>query len=456
MRDPRRTPQEWADAHNLRGVFRTEQDVMRCLQTRQGDHSIFAPSAAKMWLSCPGSLIPNLLQPDTTGPDAAYGTVAHSIMERWQQRNDSLDEEEGNTITVDGHAITVDAEMLEYCRDIMDKIVELQPLRSRFAKVWHEERVLFDHLTPIPDQGGTADRIAYDPVSNKRFGTSRLDVSDYKFGKGVHVDATDNPQLRLYALGALRLLAANPLETSRPSHVTMAIYQPRRGNYQVVEESAADLIAWGRDVVQPAAQAAWTLDAPRTPTPEGCRWCKVAHTCRERAAQHEAWLDGALDLVEGEPETLPSPRQHRDPRDLTTEELGQILLWQPLAEKWFSSIREELTRRARDGDVPSTHKLVQGRSRSAYRLPPEDIRWRLARIGIPASDLMRTEMVSPNQLKAVLKAHGIGGRLASGFIGLLTERTPGPDTLAPVTDRRPAKLSPPVDDMTEEDDDTDL
>jgi hypothetical protein len=53
-----------------------------------------------------------------------------------------------------------------------------------------------------------------------------LHIVDYKHGQGVLVEATDNPQMKLYALGALELFdGIYDIDT-----VSMTIYQPRRDN----------------------------------------------------------------------------------------------------------------------------------------------------------------------------------------------------------------------------------
>ncbi len=51
-----------------------------------------------------------------------------------------------------------------------------------------------------------------------------LNIVDYKHGKGVEVSADHNPQMMLYALGALEIFdALYDIDT-----VTMTIYQPQR------------------------------------------------------------------------------------------------------------------------------------------------------------------------------------------------------------------------------------
>ena len=53
-----------------------------------------------------------------------------------------------------------------------------------------------------------------------------LHIIDFKYGQGVLVEAEENPQMMLYALGALRLFDS----LYDITEVSMSIYQPRREN----------------------------------------------------------------------------------------------------------------------------------------------------------------------------------------------------------------------------------
>jgi hypothetical protein len=114
-----------------------------------------------------------------------------------------------------------------------------------------------------PALGGTADAVLVDG--------DHLHVIDLKTGR-VAVDATDNKQLLTYALGAMRQFKA-------PSHITctMHIFQPRVGHSKWTV-TGQELIDHGARL-KAAAELALTSDAPTSPSPDACRYCKAKTIC---------------------------------------------------------------------------------------------------------------------------------------------------------------------------------
>ncbi len=79
-----------------------------------------------------------------------------------------------------------------------------------------EQRLDFSKY--VPDGFGTGDCVI--------IADGTLHIIDFKYGQGVLVSAEDNPQMKLYALGALDLFdGIYDIEM-----VSMTIYQPRREN----------------------------------------------------------------------------------------------------------------------------------------------------------------------------------------------------------------------------------
>ena len=163
------------------------------IEKRQGAHSIFSPSASKMWLTCPGSLIPNLLADNPTNHAAAEGTVAHGVAEEWLKSGrkprhmigkiETISDKLGNSFDIE-----ITPEMIGYVQEYVDYVNSLD------GEKHIEIRVDLSDFTPIDNQGGTADCINFDG--------DVLRIVDFKYGQGVHVDAFENTQMQTYALGA--------------------------------------------------------------------------------------------------------------------------------------------------------------------------------------------------------------------------------------------------------------
>lgn len=376
-----------------------------------------------MWLGCSGSLIPNLLAPDNAGVDAAYGTVAHEVTETWLKSRERPDHLVGETrrVVAGGtpYLIEIDEEMVEYAHDCVRWV-------SHLPKPWRiETKVDFSDLTPLPRQRGTADFIA--------FGDGTLYIRDWKFGRGVKVFAKGNTQLRLYAYGAW--MAHRPRRDVK--RVNMGIGQPRLEHFETDEISVEDLRDFAAYVAKRAA-AAWRVDAPRSPSPKACQWCKVRATCSALAAQTNALVDASFDDLTDAPDLS----QPRDPKTISTERLAEILRWRKTIENWLSDAYDELARRAAFEDVPGW-KLVQGHGRRAWKNPVVTERV-LRRLGIAEDDILTRDLLTPNKAEHVLKAHGIGGKSQRALLAVLVSRPPGPVTLVEDHDTRPA-LSPPGD-----------
>ena len=145
-----------------------------------------------------------------------------------------------------------------------------------------------------------------------------LHIIDFKYGQGVLVDAEENPQMMLYALGALRLFDS-PYDITE---VNMSIYQPRRENVSTWTISVDDLNAWAENVLKPKAELAHKGEGDYLPG-SWCQFCKAAVKCRARAEEK-------LQLARFE--FAPPPL-------LSDEEIEDILAKLDDLTKWASEIQ---------------------------------------------------------------------------------------------------------------------
>lgn len=126
-------------------------------------------------------------------------------------------------------------------------------------------------------------RLDYSKYVTDGFGTGdcviiadgTLNIVDYKHGKGVEVSALDNPQMKLYALGALELFdSIYDIE-----NITMTIYQPRIANISTCSVPMGELIDWAENVLKPTAELAFNGKGEFR-CGDWCRFCKAIAQCR--------------------------------------------------------------------------------------------------------------------------------------------------------------------------------
>ena len=215
------------------------------------------------------------------------------------------------------------------------EIVEDVKLTGCTPTVLIEQKVDFSRW--VKDGFGTADCIV---IANKT-----LNIVDYKHGKGVEVSATDNSQMKLYALGALEIVDyIYDIED-----VKMTIFQPRKDNVSVFRITKEELLEWANTTLSHKAQLAYEGKGEFN-CGEWCRFCKAKAECRERA-------EANLELAKYEFQT---------PALLTDEEISEILTKVDALTAWASDIKEYALQQAISGKEWNGWKLVEGRSNRKY------------------------------------------------------------------------------------------
>lgn len=173
-----------------------------------------------------------------------------------------------------------------------------------------------------------------------------LHIIDLKYGQGVLVSAHDNPQMRLYALGALATYGV----LYDIEQVSMSIFQPRRENFDTEVVSARELYAWADKVVRPQAELA-AHGQGEFKAGTWCQFCAKRATCRARA---EANLALAKDSFKAA-------------TDLTDAEVSEVLLKATEFKSWISDVETyALAEAVNKGHKWPHMKLVAGRSRRCF------------------------------------------------------------------------------------------
>lgn len=261
-------------------------------------HSLFSASAAYRWLNCTASVEFSKGMPDTSSKDAEEGTLAHELAAALAARAVGLD-----AVMPDRE---YDPDTMKYCQGYADFVAKYASAVPGAVKCF-EHRV--DYSSIVPGGVGTADCLIA--------GSDVLQVIDFKFGIGVKVDAVWNPQMMLYALGALDEFYQ---DGKKPALVTMAIYQPRIGNTPLFTCATEALMARASKFTEAARKALG--NEAEFKTGEWCRFCRAAGKCRALKESFDA-LTANFDK--------PAP-------DLTDEEIAAILSKKSAFNAWIEKV----------------------------------------------------------------------------------------------------------------------
>lgn len=311
---------------------------------KERSHALLSASSAKKWINCPPSARLEDEFPDTTSEAAEEGTLAHSLGELKLRK---LFVEPGmpdKTYKAVLNKIKknelYDPEMDRYTDDYVSYIQKIAYGYTTTPYVAIEKKLDYSHIAP--EGFGTGDCIVLCGAD--------LHVIDLKYGKGVVVSAEHNPQMGLYALGALAAYGLiYPID-----QVYFHIVQPRVHNFSSWQTTADDLQAWGRDVVSPKAALAYKGEGEfcqGTWCDEG--FCKAAGQCRHRMNENMAVIQEGLDPITGKmiSENL-----------ISNEELGQLLPLLQLVAPWIKKVEKAALEKLLADEAIPGWKLVEGRS----------------------------------------------------------------------------------------------
>jgi hypothetical protein len=296
----------------------------------------------------------------------------------------------------------VTQEMIECAEGYADYIQE--QMKSDDAVVLLEQRVDFSPW--VPEGFGTCDCILIQGDT--------LTIIDYKYGQGVPVSAVDNPQMKLYALGAINDFGI----AYDIKKVEMHIYQPRLNNVSDDSLTVEELMKWGEKTVKPLAEKAFNGKGKYNPG-EHCRFCPHAGRCRSLTKFCTDYVE-THSLRVGVPVLAPF-------------EVADVLRMEPIISLWLKRVKEQAFTALMNGEEVPGFKLVEGKLGNRQWTNEQEIIKALTEAGYTADEITETKLLSPAAMdKALGKKKA--AELLEGFI----ERAPGQPTVAPETDKRPA------------------
>lgn len=286
--------------------------------TDEPAHHSLGASAAHRWMNCPGSVreIAKLPKGDDSTEHSREGTLAHE------------------------HAAAL----------LLGQMFELELADHWSVDDYEAIQSYVDYCNAQPGQRHVEVRLAFEPYIPGGFGTAdfvcfhdnTLTIVDLKFGKGEQVYAEQNPQLMLYALGALMEFGfLYDIKTLR-----LVIHQPRRDHVDEWEISVTELRAWADSKLKIAVLDATNPNAPLVPGPKQCRWCNYKAECPALAQKTQSLATQGFDFDDAE----------------ASQTLSQRLEWVDTVRTWASAVEARAMEELIAGKPIEGWKLVDGRS----------------------------------------------------------------------------------------------
>jgi len=370
-----------------------------------GIHARLSASGAKRWMTCTPSVALEEQFPEGSSTYAEEGTFAHSLAEL--------------IINYNLHNMTKAAfnkkfEVLKknqyYCQDMQDYIDEYVRQIWEFVNeakakckdviVLTEQRLDFSAF--VEDGFGTGDIVI--------IGDDELHIIDLKYGKGVGVTAEDNPQIRLYGIGAVEAFSM----IYDFDRVKMTIIQPRLEMTTSETLTVDELITWADTEVRPRAALAMAGEGEFV-VGDHCRFCRARAICRARAEYN-------LELTKME---------FSLPELLQDEEIGEVLRKAEQLANWVTDITEWALQEAINGKKWDGWKLVEGRSNRKY-LDDIKVADKLKDAGYDEAVLYEKKLYGITAMEKL-----VGKKKFTELLNDLIEKPQGKPTLVDESDKRP-------------------
>lgn len=359
------------------------------------DHAVLSASGSHRWLNCLPSARLELEFANNESNAAAEGTAAHALCEHKLKKALHMRSKrpisEYNTDEMEEHS---DA----YVEFIMEQF-ELAKQSCKDPLILIEQHL--DFSCYVPQGFGTGDCIL--------IGDKKIHIIDFKYGMGLLIDAVENPQMKLYALGVLEIYdSLYDIE-----EVSMTIFQPRRENVSTWTISVKELKDWAENELKPKALMAYEGKGEYFPG-EWCTFCRAAVKCRARAEEK-------LKLAELE---------FKLPPLLTDAEIEEVLSKLTDLTKWANEITSYAIDAAiNHGKDWHGFKIVEGRSVRKYK--DEDAVAEAAKAN-GYKDIYRQSLITLTEMQKLM-----GKTKFEEILGGLIHKPPGKPTLVPLSDKRP-------------------
>ena len=371
-------------------------------------HALLSASSSHRWLHCPPSVRLSEGIPDQGSDYAREGTDAHSLCEFKLRKllgmetadpTENLDYYNGEMEECAESYAAYVAELLAKAKDTCTDPVALV-----------EQRVDFSRF--VEGGFGTADCVI--------IADGTMNVIDYKHGKGVEVSAENNPQMKLYALGALEIFDG----IYDINEIQMTIFQPRIGNVSVSIMTKDSLLAWANGELRDKAKLAYEGGGEYA-CGGWCRFCKAKAVCRKRAEENHKMAQ--YDFA---------------PADTLDEtEIAAVLDRADELAAWVTDVKDYALSQALQGVHYPGYKVVEGRSARKY-VNEEAVAHAVNAAGY---DPYAHKVLGLTEMQKLLGKQKFNELLAAYIV-----KPQGKPALVPESDKRP-EMTTIIDDFKEED-----
>ena len=359
-----------------------------------GKHAVLSASASHRWLNCSPSARLELEFSNNESEAAAEGSAAHGLCEHKLRKALKLRSKKPiSKYDCD----EMDLYTKEYVDYVLESVAQAK-LKCNDPIVLIEQHL--DFSSYVPEGFGTGDCII--------IGDERLHIIDFKYGLGVLVEVEQNPQMMLYALGALDIFDS----LYDISEVSMTIYQPRRENISTWTIPVDDLKKWAETVLKPKAVLAYNGEGSYCPG-KWCTFCRASVKCRARAEEKLklARLEFAL------------------PPLLTDVEIEDVLSSIDDLTKWAKAIMAYAADAAiNHGKQWSGFKVVEGRSNRKYT---DEVVVADTAKDAGYRDIYKQSLITLTEMEKLM-----GKTKFKEVLGDLVFKPPGKPTLVPAGDKR--------------------
>lgn len=362
-------------------------------------HAFASPSASKQWLKCwlvlwlkakmeEEEKAGEIVIPSSDSDASREGTLAHKISEL-KLLAYSGEDTSGRLEEARREKYYTGGDMERFTDKYVQYVLEVS--HNMKYPTFIEQRV--SACNYVPQCYGTADCIVFDVDKHC------LHIIDLKYGRGVPVSAINNPQLQIYALGALDWWKEK--DGRKIKDVQMHIVQPRIANTNTAVMSVTDLLFFG-DKIRKEMES--RKGKPPKPTPGNhCQFCNSKARC--------TIIKEDMRIME----------ENMDRNDLTLEEIADLLIRAERVNSWKTAAEAYLFEQLNAGKCVKGWEIKEGRGRRVITDYDEAACIISEALGVNINSLWKTE---PLSLTALTEMAG-GAKALENMLGDLIRKSPG-------------------------------